>query len=83
METWIPLISAVIGAALALLGVFINNIFQAKQREEDRKEQRWEASIQAKEKWIAGFRIPPGQHQAPPRSRPHRQPSGARCLDVG
>jgi hypothetical protein len=52
MEIWIPLIAAVIGGLIATIPVIISNRAQAKEREKDRQEQRREAKIQVREKWI-------------------------------
>jgi len=49
---WTSILTFATGALTALIPVIIANRFQAKEREKDRLEQRREAKIQTREKWI-------------------------------
>jgi hypothetical protein len=46
------LLTFIVGAFAALIPVIVTNRHQAKEREKDRLEQRREAKIQAREKWM-------------------------------
>ena len=49
---WSTLIAVVVGGLIATVPTIINNVYQERQRKEDREEQRREAKIQTREKWI-------------------------------
>lgn len=49
---WNSILTFASGALVALIPTIINNRFQSKEKEKDRLEQRRDARIQAKEKWI-------------------------------
>jgi hypothetical protein len=49
---WTSLISVALGGLIATIPVLISNRYQAQERQKDREEQRRDARIQAREKWI-------------------------------
>ena len=49
---WNTLLSVALGGLIATIGVILTNRFQSRERDKDRAEQRREAKIQAREKWI-------------------------------
>jgi hypothetical protein len=49
---WNSILSFIVGGIVATIPIIINNIFQAKEKEKDRLEQRRINRIRAKEKWM-------------------------------